>query len=421
MYRARVEQISGVNVRAGGKWLRCIGNKPVRVGDLIWTDGKCVYGYEKDSMTPLVITNNKETLTLIIPVFVGKKIISYYQKFNCISLDCEINNLPDGTFDFFCFKGVVYVYDKSGLNIVHSANCDAKKNIYKICSVPEIDSADDSITHRLSKILIKRNSETLFILDVAKETDIVAEDSRVLVQSLGEDYQYTFTSDDTDIVWSFVENENNWAFLLLINGSCQSANGSLEGVVSKGIYFDSGGVSAELFSYKHSLLTGWDNHNTRSIRSVEFVDNGFAGHKFPCQDGYYFTVDSICDLPNYLHGASEFGTITLYSPQDEPICTFIYVLIPQITVFKINNKQFLIGIRLPFQYDWASHRRLSCYVSDQYGYFVPIPEGILSPSQTLYLCDNGKLTAVNASTNCGRFNRIDKKGGWYSKIEEITV
>ena len=56
MYRARVDKISGTKIFAGGKWLQCIGNKPVRVGEYIWTDGRCVYGNFQESQQPLVIT-----------------------------------------------------------------------------------------------------------------------------------------------------------------------------------------------------------------------------------------------------------------------------------------------------------------------------------------------------------------------------
>lgn len=67
MYKARVEAVSGTKVRAGGKWLTCIGNKNVRVGDSIWTDGRCVYGNEYTPQQPIVITGGKEDLA--IPIF----------------------------------------------------------------------------------------------------------------------------------------------------------------------------------------------------------------------------------------------------------------------------------------------------------------------------------------------------------------
>ena len=50
----------GTKVFADGKWLQCIGNKRVLVGDKIWTDGRCVYGYTKISQQPLVITAPQE-------------------------------------------------------------------------------------------------------------------------------------------------------------------------------------------------------------------------------------------------------------------------------------------------------------------------------------------------------------------------
>ena len=59
MYRARAEKVSGKNVYAGGKWLICIGNKPVSVGDLIFTDGRCVYGFYQEAQQPMVITSQK--------------------------------------------------------------------------------------------------------------------------------------------------------------------------------------------------------------------------------------------------------------------------------------------------------------------------------------------------------------------------
>ena len=44
MHQERVTAVSGGNVLAGGRWLRAIGNQTIEAGDLIWTDGRCVYG-----------------------------------------------------------------------------------------------------------------------------------------------------------------------------------------------------------------------------------------------------------------------------------------------------------------------------------------------------------------------------------------
>ena len=55
MYRARIDSVSGTKVYADGKWLYCIGNKNHRVGDYVWTDGRCAYGHFQESQQPQVI------------------------------------------------------------------------------------------------------------------------------------------------------------------------------------------------------------------------------------------------------------------------------------------------------------------------------------------------------------------------------
>ena len=60
MYKARADAVSGTRVYAGGKWLQCIGNKNVSVGEYVWTDGRCVYGHLQESEQPKVITVPQE-------------------------------------------------------------------------------------------------------------------------------------------------------------------------------------------------------------------------------------------------------------------------------------------------------------------------------------------------------------------------
>ena len=49
MKQVRVTDINGRKVQAAGKWLTAIGNRAVAVNDLVWTDGKCVYGHIADA------------------------------------------------------------------------------------------------------------------------------------------------------------------------------------------------------------------------------------------------------------------------------------------------------------------------------------------------------------------------------------
>ena len=57
MHRAKVKAVSGNRVLADGTWLICIGNRSVREGEWIWTDGRCVYGHESEGGSCYVPTN----------------------------------------------------------------------------------------------------------------------------------------------------------------------------------------------------------------------------------------------------------------------------------------------------------------------------------------------------------------------------
>lgn len=44
MHRAIVAAVDGRMAQAEGRWMNVIGNLPVACGDLVWTDGRCIYG-----------------------------------------------------------------------------------------------------------------------------------------------------------------------------------------------------------------------------------------------------------------------------------------------------------------------------------------------------------------------------------------
>lgn len=140
MYRARVEAVSGTRVYADGKWLKCIGNKCVSVGDRIWTDGRCVYGHFQESQQPQVITaqeeeegipivikKNNKTLRLLI--FQKNKLkdvaeIRYedgkLKLYNCINgefvfasdMDLKADKWTDWTLMINDFRKTAFLYDE---------------------------------------------------------------------------------------------------------------------------------------------------------------------------------------------------------------------------------------------------------------------------------------------------------------------
>lgn len=72
MQRAIAKAVRGNQVLADGRWLTCIGNKNVKAGDLIWTDGRCVYGNQAEGGSGCISVMPQETF---IPVLLQG---SYY-------------------------------------------------------------------------------------------------------------------------------------------------------------------------------------------------------------------------------------------------------------------------------------------------------------------------------------------------------
>lgn len=60
MQRAVVTAVSGNRICANGRWLTAIGNKAVHPGDVVWTDGRCVYGNISEGGGAAPIINSSE-------------------------------------------------------------------------------------------------------------------------------------------------------------------------------------------------------------------------------------------------------------------------------------------------------------------------------------------------------------------------
>lgn len=56
MQRAIVTAVSGSRICTNGRWLTAIGNKSFHPGDVVWTDGRCVYGnsFEAGGTAPII-------------------------------------------------------------------------------------------------------------------------------------------------------------------------------------------------------------------------------------------------------------------------------------------------------------------------------------------------------------------------------
>lgn len=52
--QVRANAVSGKMIYTDGRWCTCIGNSPVRVGDYVYTDGRCIYGNVIEAGRPYI-------------------------------------------------------------------------------------------------------------------------------------------------------------------------------------------------------------------------------------------------------------------------------------------------------------------------------------------------------------------------------
>lgn len=255
MYKARVQTVSGTKVRAGGKWLTCIGNKNVRVGDSVWTDGRCVYGNEDTPQQPFVIIAPNEEWG--IPIVANRQYFTYdknLKKHTDIGSDTvAMKILPKIKILTNDKKGNVYI--STNENIL-AANSDNFGNVYyliedgdninivkngevvKIVENPAKTKAPKEAAAHFPKDPYSLSGEPVYMQDI--QFDI--EDQPIVEPNGGEElfeygwFQLRYTKycrgykvlerdidgfytpfqdidSNPNCEWAFIENENNWAII----------------------------------------------------------------------------------------------------------------------------------------------------------------------------------------------------------------
>ncbi len=286
MYKARVETVSGTKVRAGGKWLTCIGNKNVRVGDNIWTDGRCVYGNEYTPQQPIVITGKDEfgiPLAGYLGSVIRKPFVGYYE-------------LKTGNIKYFPTDEIylwntnnkkTIVYDKAACAL----NIDRQNNFY---SIKRYWSGRYATPETLKFELLKNNK----IFKTINIQNVISNDFHV------------------NRIHAFIDDEYNWQIMVYLVENIQD-------------------TTADLFNSILIIDTTGINH------SVWHTDNPHL--TIPMHDGFYYKIDTP-EIENYYAAAPIFD-VALYSHEGDfiatiPKCSFTACL----SAYKISPNKFLIAI-----------------------------------------------------------------------------
>lgn len=450
MYRVRAEAVSGTKVYAGGKWLTCIGNKPVSVGELIYTDGRCVYGNYQEAQQPLVIPPTAEEE--IIPIVTTKGFYIFDK--GKLKLFSDADFSADRFFiynkkakryfvnpaDFYPYS---YLYGerqshisgdfdsytwppddsgkKSDIHSVIAANVDRSGNVLIIF----IDGFNLSI---------KKNDTIIKTINFESCVDNLAQDTEFLSlpplispnppKVMGDSYIKDIW---VYIVGGFIENENNW-YVSTVFYCRATSELVLEGFQSeetKPVPY--GGPENVNILCRHYDFT---NNGINSATSSKFFENIIQTDSIerynetvvpdktiPLQDGYYFKEKQITSTRDEIARVvqiTEYIERTIYTPNGSPIFT---------GAFLSRNSYQRYKHPLFCKTKWGY--LMVVYDSKINGESLEEKDGLPYFHAGIFLLTpNGewKVLGANIGTCINqRLRPMKKIKNWYKRIQEIEV
>lgn len=154
MKQVRVTAVNGRKVQAAGKWLTAIGNRVINIGDLVWTDGKCVYGHHS--------ANGGDSAVMATPMS-GIPLLKYPNKYLRYHKG-KIESLGEGDRHFYLVNRgnrIAFFEDVVGRAI--DADMDDQGNVYSLHSRQIYMDWDayPAIAFKQGEIVVKRNGEKI--------------------------------------------------------------------------------------------------------------------------------------------------------------------------------------------------------------------------------------------------------------------
>ena len=420
MYRVRAEKVSGNRVFAKGVWLTCIGNKPVSVGDLIYTDGRCVYGFYQESQQPLVITTSRPIDDGIPIITVNDRNKHLYYTYRKGILQETVPHDENGK----------EIRDNSTIMMINGY----KDEVY-------FEDAPNGVVNNLKRPIIAANVDkqgNLYRMVNARQdgnVEIWKNDACIKTLSYEQGNNYH------TIAWGFIENENDWAYILGVNlesDIVEDINLYLNGhwydkkcttnYVGNAYFCNSEGISVNIARWTGTLVSygypdPWDEYGQSMYPGYDAIlykneeTLSCDGVKFPMQDGYYFTMSNALPLPTHYGGAPWMATKNIYSPNGNLLFSGLFPVSSYLTI----NKN-LIGVK--------DNNYLSDAIHMGYGigYTDPdykTPDSLINSG--VYQIVNGTLQPVLASETSyysflnQRLRPMTKYKNWCENMVDMTI
>lgn len=368
MYKAKAEIVKGAQVYADGKWLTCIGNKPVSVGDWIYTDGRCVYGYHKKSTSPLVITNEIFAIPICFEdqLSYTKHTITLANYKNGLSI---IKAIEDKYYLLINdYNGNVYLSDDSWLM---AANIDRQGNLYRIFGarqwigdVNRKSSYEEPINAPKYLIRILKNNSVVRELDLTAYLQAAIDSAESLLPN---PYGDTLM---ISVKRAFIENETNWHLVIDFIAIAHSSwvidnyieNPSLEeyfshesssrqSAYSVNFYYLDAITSPKLIYSGYMRVSSSELLIIGEVLNPEYPDLAYQDTVsldtsiiYPVQDGYYFKLGAVYSHNTEYYGEPMITSRNIYSPKGNLIYSGYFPTYADLTISQLSGGKYLVGV-----------------------------------------------------------------------------
>ena len=402
MYRARADIVQGRYVISGGKRLVCIGNAAVSPGDWIWTDGRCVYGHHRTGGAAEVTAVAREENKYGIPILLGQQYLCAY---GSDLEDIKTVYWPgyrllwnDGK-EIYAWK---YRYDEDSYTIAASKKNGVIYEVKGFRSLADLQGAGKY--HYVAGIYA--DGKLLRAIDcsahVANDVGVSGALYSTIPATPASAYDTPSKTYGAVCDWAFIEDDSHWA-VMIVTGCTQ---GRLKGAcMASSLHYYTPEGETLLASVSGAIVDG---------ASKSYYDGGFGGLRFPCQDGFCYTVAPIPDVP-WAIGLPDISWVTLYNPAGEIIYADYFLAGMYFTVCSLGNRGYLLGVAdrdvfmgfMNTMVGWNPGYKAPDFVDS--GLYL-IKEGRLEPLRVGYskgFCRNQRFA---------RYSRIDK---WTEKIKEM--
>lgn len=328
MRRAQVTEVNGRHVCVSGKWVTCIGNHTPSVGDLVWTDGRCVYGSEQEGGGSSVVVRG------------GSKAVPILINGNAYLMEREnyrrVGTLGDVSYMVHCKNHIAYF---TSADRIADADIDAQGNIYEVVGASGVEwFPSGTSSPRPAVITVKRNQEILQQVDVsayyeqAKQDCLALRDGLPPVDEPNPNLYAIFSCNQ-----GYVDCDGHWGAWLFIgaHGSLDVA-GDSAGVLRL-YYLDESGV--HLLMETQGRLTKQAPYVNKTSESFD----GVLGRQFPIHDGYYFILEPYHPVW-WRIGLPSVIVATIYTPQGEALFTGRFYKIPRFSILPIGAGRYLLDV-----------------------------------------------------------------------------